>query len=253
MFVDTHAHLNSKSFDEDREEVLAEALETLPFLVNVGYDPENSRQAVAFAQAHDRVYATCGIHPHEAEKYGPEAAQSLIEELASRDSVVALGEMGLDFHYEFSPREIQKEVFRVQLNAAKERELPVVVHIRDAEPEALELWSEAGWTPGIWHCCTGQRENVLEAASHGIYISFSGILTFKRSEDLRQLVQDLPREQVLVETDSPYLAPIPYRGKRNRPRYVEEVGKLVAELWDLSVSETAAILTENSRRVFQLS
>jgi TatD DNase family protein len=254
LFVDTHAHFSDPVFDSDREKLLAEIqAQGMPFMVDVGCTPEGSRTAVRLAEQYPWIYATCGVHPHDAEEYGVEGARQVIAELADHPRVVALGEMGLDFFYDNSPREIQKSVFRAQLQEARRREMPVVVHVRDSEEEALELLAEDGFPRGIWHCFSGSLSHAQTAVQGGMYISFSGILTFPRSKDLQETARILPEDCLLVETDSPYLTPVPMRKhRRNRPDYVNHTGKFLAELRGCDPQEMARILEENSRRVFGL-
>lgn len=253
MFVDTHAHLSDRAFDQDREQVLGEALEGgMPFMVDVGCDPAGSRAAALLAEQHPRLYATCGIHPHDAVDHGAAGARALIAELADHPRVVALGEMGLDYYYDHSPREVQREVFAAQLDEARRRAMPIVMHVRDAEEDALELLADGGFPAGIWHCFTGTLEGARRAVAGGLYISFSGILTFPRSEALREVARWVPEDRLLVETDSPYLAPVPRRGKRNRPAWVEHTGRALAALRGLPAEVMAATLLANSRRVFGL-
>lgn len=253
MFVDTHAHVSDRAFDEDREEILEVALATgMPFLVDVGCDPDSSRRAAALAARHDRVYATCGVHPHDAAEFGVGGARDVIAELADHPKVIALGEMGLDYFYDRSPREEQREVFRAQLAEARGRDMPIVMHVRDAEAEALECLADGGFPRGIWHCFTGDRASAEAAVEGGMYVSFSGILTFKSSEGLREVARSLPEERLLVETDCPYLAPVPRRGKRNQPAYVGYTAACIAELRGRTPEAMAAVLNANARRAFAL-
>lgn len=253
MFVDTHAHLCHEAFDEDRDAVLAAALAGgMPFLVNVGCEPASSRASVELARKHPKVYATCGIHPHDAADHGAEAARALIAELADEPEVVALGEMGLDYYYDHSPREVQREVFAAQLDEARSRDLPVVVHVRDAEDDALALLGEGGFPRGIWHCFTGPLEAAEAAVAGGMYISFSGILTFPSAKALREVAAAVPAERLLVETDCPYLTPVPHRGRRNQPSYVRHTARALAELRGVEPREMAAQLEANARAAFSI-
>jgi len=254
MFVDTHAHLSAPDFDPDREAVLAAALEEggMPFMVNVGYDRTTTEGAVALAESDPRLYASVGVHPHQAAEYGVEGARELIAGFADHPRVVALGEMGLDFYYDNSPRDVQREVFRAQLAEGAARDMPVILHVRDAEDEALEILAAAGWPAGIWHCFSGTRAHAEAAVARGLYVSFSGILTFPRSRELREVAAAIPADRILVETDCPYLAPVPHRGKRNQPAWVEHVGRIVAEVRGEEPEAMARTLTANSRRAFRL-
>lgn len=253
MFVDTHAHVSDRAFDEDREEILRVALATgMPFLVDVGCDPDSSRRAVALAEVHPRVYATCGVHPHDAATHGPEGARGVIAELAGHPKVVALGEMGLDFYYDHSPRQEQLAVFQAQLDEARKRDKPIVMHVRDAEAQALECLGQGGFPRGIWHCFTGTLPSAQAAIEGGMFVSFSGILTFKGSGELREVARSLPEDRLLVETDCPYLAPVPRRGRRNQPAYVGYTAACMAELRGRSPEAMAEVLNANARRAFDL-
>lgn len=253
MFVDSHCHLAHRAFDEDRAEVLQRALDGgMPFLVDVGCTPEGSRAAVQLAEAHPEIWATCGIHPHDAATYGVEGARALLDELGDHPRVVAFGEMGLDFYYDRSPREVQIEVFRAQLEVARERDRPVVLHVRDSEDLALEMLADGGFPRGIWHCFSGNRAQAEAAVAGGLFVSFSGILTFPRSDELREAARAVPEERLLVETDCPYLAPVPKRGKRNEPSFVNHTGRFLAELRGREPEAMAALLTANTRRAFGL-
>ncbi len=251
MFVDTHAHLQDRRFDEDRDLALERALGTgMPFLVDVGFDRETVSGAVALAATHPRVYATVGVHPHQAGRYGIDGALDLIREFVDRPRVVALGEMGLDYYYDHSTPEVQREVFRAQLEEARRRDLPVVVHVRDADEDAIRLMSEGGWPRGIWHCFSSGPAAAEAALAGGLMLSFSGVLTYPRSKELQEVARTVPRDRLLVETDCPYLAPAPCRGARNEPAFVEHTGRFLAALRGEDPAELAAAVNRNAARVF---
>ncbi len=258
QFVDSHAHVDGPEFDNDRDEVLARARTAgVSAILTVGTgDPHSGdlERAVRLAEAHQDVYASVGTHPHDARLYD-EAAQERIRRLTTSPKVIAWGEIGLDFHYDNSPRPVQLEVFRRQLRAARECRLPVIIHTREAEEETISLlrteWTDSGLS-GIMHCFGGSQQLAQEALELGLLISFSGIVTFKKAEDLRVTARQLPLERLLIETDCPYLAPIPFRGKRNEPAYVVEVARCLADLRGMSVEDFGRITSENFARLFDL-
>ncbi|HUP48319.1 MAG TPA: TatD family hydrolase [Thermoanaerobaculia bacterium] len=215
---------------------------------------EDSPEAVALASEHDDVWAAVGFHPHEA-KDCDEAAFAEIERLAEHERVVAVGEAGLDYHYMHSPREVQREVFMRHVALAKRRGLPIIVHNRESTADLLELLlsDEARGVRGILHSYTEDRETARRLIEAGYSISFSGIVTFRNAEPLRQVARALPHDRVLIETDTPYLAPVPYRGQRNEPAYVAKVAELLAGLWGRSLDEVAARTTANFEQIFSVT
>ena len=258
MFVDSHAHIDGREFDADREEVIERAQAAgLSVILNVGTgDPHSGafERAVELGKAHESVYTAIGTHPHDARLYD-DAAEEKIKNLINSEHVIAWGEMGLDFHYDNSPRNVQVEVFKRQLRAARECDLPVVIHTREAEAETIEiLQSEYGDADrrGVFHCFSGSMELAQRAIEIGFMISFSGIVTFKKADELRAVAKQVPLDRLLIETDCPYLTPIPYRGKRNEPAYVVEVARCLAALHDVEVEEMARITTGNFNRFFGL-
>jgi TatD DNase family protein len=259
MFIDSHAHIEMDRFDEDREAVIERALDAgVEIIVNVGNGDiarDSHRAAFQVAENHPFIYTTVGLHPHEASLLDDELLARLLD-LSQHPKVIAWGEIGLDYYYDNSPREAQREAFRKQLQAARERSLPAVIHTRDAEADTLailnEEWQDSG-LPGIIHCFTGTRHLAEEAIRLGFFISFSGVVTFKKAEDLRATAKALPIEKVLLETDAPFLAPIPYRGKRNEPAYVIETAKAIAELRSLAYEEVGRITSENFKRLFNMN
>ena len=258
MFIDSHAHIETTRFDDDRETVIQRALDAgIEIIVNVGDgDVAHDSHAAAFRLVDDYsfIYTTIGVHPHEASLLDDELFAKLME-LSQHPKVIAWGEIGLDYYYDNSPREVQRAAFRRQLQAARERHLPVVIHTRDAEADTLVILREEwqGVQPaGIIHCFTGTRPFAEAAVELGFLISFSGVVTFKNAEDLRQTAKHLPIDKILIETDSPFLAPIPYRGKRNEPAFVVETAKTIATLRNLSVDEVGHITSENFKRLFQI-
>jgi TatD DNase family protein len=258
MFVDSHAHIDGEEFDADREEVLARALEAgVRAILNVGTgDPHggNFERAVEVAEKHEGVFAAVGVHPHDAKLYD-EAAERLLLEFVRSRRVVAVGEIGLDYHYDNSPREVQREVFRRQLRLARTEELPVIIHSRDADAETLEIL-QAEYTAttrgGVMHCFGGGPLLAEGALGLGFYISFAGNVTFKKAEPLREVARTVPLERLLVETDCPYLAPVPHRGRRNEPAYAVETARFLAELRGVSHEDFGRITSENFSNLFQV-
>jgi TatD DNase family protein len=255
MLIDTHCHYNHKRFAEDTEECLLRAHEAgVMQMIVVGFDVESSEQAVALAETHTgTLFAAVAVHPHDAQHWSAETA-TRIRELAQRPGVVALGEIGLDFHYDFSPREDQYRAFRAQMQMARELKLPVIIHCREAYRETLEVLEEEGISEisGVMHCWAGTVEEAKQAVSLGMKLGFGGTLTFKNAEEVRASACAVPSDALLVETDAPYLAPMPYRGKRNEPAYVRLVAEKLAELRGQSLEEIATLTTENARTLFVL-
>jgi TatD DNase family protein len=250
MFVDTHAHLTDPRLSQESDAVLERAREAgVEWVVTVGSTLEDSRAAVALAGRHEELYATVGIHPHAAGSADGEAIDEL-RELAGGANVVAIGETGLDYHYDNSPRADQRSCFEWHLTLGIELDLPVVVHAREADDDVTALLRHAGASSrGILHCFTAGRELLDTALGLGWYVSFAGIITFPRYADV-DLLRSVPGDRLLVETDSPYLAPVPHRGKRNEPAFVPLVARRAAELRGEPLEDLAAATTANARRIF---
>lgn len=258
MFIDSHAHIDGHEFDADREEVIQRAHAAgVSVILNVGTgDPHSGafERAVELGKAHDNIYTAIGTHPHDARLYD-DAAEEKIKNLINNEHVIAWGEIGLDFHYDNSPRAVQIEVFKRQLRAARECDLPVVIHTREAETETIEiLKSEYDGAPrrGVFHCFSGSMDLAQLALEIGFMLSFSGIVTFKKADELRAIAKLAPLDRLLIETDCPYLTPIPYRGKRNEPAYVVEVARCLATLHGIEMEEMGHITSENFNRFFGL-
>jgi len=255
--IDSHAHLEFPQFDEDRDAMLARARAagiTTLLAIGSGTGPERLNAAIPFAEAHDWIYATVGIHPHEA-KDATEEHFARLDELAKHPKVIGWGEMGLDYFYDHSPRDVQQQVFRRQLGQARAAKLPIIIHCRDAWPDCLEImereWRASG-LGGIFHCFTGTLEEARRGLDMGFMISFAGNVTYPKMQHLRDVARALPLDRLLTETDSPFLPPQGRRGKRNEPAYVVEVAKALATVRDLSHDELAAITAQNFRRFFGL-
>jgi TatD DNase family protein len=252
MFVDSHAHLDDPRFNEDRDAVLQRAwdagVRTILTIGN-GSGPDQMGCGVPFAESHDWVYASAGIHPHDASKV-EERHYGLMEQLALHPRVLAIGETGLDYYYDNSPRDIQREVFRRQLALAKTLDLPVIIHTRDADDDTIALIKTGMPARGVIHCFTSGDRLADFALDIGFYISFSGIVTFPKAEALVRLARRVSAERILVETDCPYLAPVPHRGKRNEPAFVCDTARFIAGLRGISVTEFAAQTSANFDRLF---
>ena len=258
MFIDSHAHIDGPEFDADREAVIKRAQAAgVSTILNVGTgDPHSGafERAVELGRQHASIYTAIGTHPHDARLYDA-AAEKKIKLLISSDHVIAWGEIGLDFHYDNSPRDVQAEVFKRQLRAARECDLPVIIHTREAESETIDiLQSEYARAErrGIFHCFSGSMDLAQKAVSIGFMISFSGIVTFKKADELRAIAKQVPLERLLIETDCPYLTPVPHRGKRNEPAYVVEVARCLAALHGIETEAMAELTGENFRRFFRL-
>jgi len=258
MLVDSHAHLDDSGFDADREAVIERARAAgLRYLLTIGGSrgPEELASSIGLAESHDWIYATVGVHPHEAKHLDHRVLESL-RAFARRPKVLAIGEIGLDYYYDHSPRDEQKQAFVRQLELARQLKLPVVIHCRDAWSDLREIVAR-DWAPGglagILHCFTGSREDAFRFLDWGFLISFAGIVTFNKADELRAVARDVPLDRLLTETDSPYLAPVPHRGKRNEPAYVLEVTRKLAELLKISEEEMGQRAAENFARFFKLS
>ena len=259
MFVDSHAHIDGEEFDADRDEVVGRARAAgVRAILNVGTgDPRSGslERAVAVAEGYEGVYAAAGVHPHDARLYDEEAERRLLSVLRGSERIVALGEIGLDYHYDNSPREVQREVFARQLRLAKAEGLPVIIHSREADDETVEILraemrsAERG---GIMHCFGGGALMAGAVLELGFMISFAGNVTFKKAENLRDVARAVPLERLLVETDCPYLAPVPFRGRRNEPAHVVETARFLAELRGLGQEEFGRITSQNFARFFGL-
>src|SRR5215204_1325241 len=256
MFIDSHAHIDGPEFDADREAVIGRAEAAgVSVILNVGTgDPHSGtfERAVELGRKHDNIFTAIGVHPHDARHYNDEAEEK-IKTLIRSERVIAWGEIGLDFHYDNSPRDVQVEVFKRQLRAARECNLPVVIHTREAEAETIEILRseyEGVQRCGVFHCFSGSMELAQRAIEIGFMISFSGIVTFKKAEELREVAKQVALDRLLIETDCPYLSPIPFRGKRNEPAYVVEVARCLAGIHGMEIEEMGALTNENFSRFF---
>ena len=253
MTIDSHAHLEMEAFDRDRDAVLGRAAAAgVTAIITVGTTIPDCKKAVELARRYQTVYAAIGIHPHEAQGIDEET-YGILRVLARHRKVVAIGEIGLDFFYEHSPREVQIRRFEEQLDLAIELNLPVIIHDREAHAETLRiLRKRKAGLRGVLHCFSGNASMARECLDLGLYLSVAGPVTYRKSEPLRSVAHEIPVERLLVETDAPYLSPQPWRGKRNEPAYVAETARCLAEIRGMPAGEMERLTEENARRLFNL-
>jgi TatD DNase family protein len=250
MLVDSHCHLDFPDFAPEREAVIARAFAAgIGTMLTICTRLDQFDGVRAIAESDPRIWCSVGAHPHEAADHADLLSDRLAQ-LAAHPRVVGIGETGLDFHYDLSPRDVQERVFRAHIAASKASGLPLIIHAREADAEIAAILAGEGPPPGVLHCFTGGRALAEAALDLGFYISISGIVTFRNAEDLRAIVRDLPLDRLLVETDAPYLAPVPYRGKRNEPAFVAATARFVAELKGIDPDALAAVTTANFFRLF---
>lgn len=251
MLFDSHAHMDDEKFDEDREAVLKRALENgVTHILNPGACMASSARAVALSQQYDFIYAAVGVHPHEAESVVADNYRQLAE-WAQETKVVAIGEIGLDYFYDFSPREVQQRVFIEHLDLARQLKLPIIIHDRDAHGDTLEIIKKEGkGLTGVFHCFSGSMEMAHEVLKLGFYLSVGGTVTFKKSAKLKTIVPNMPLDRLLLETDCPYLTPEPYRGQRNEPAYVSLAAQEIARLRNTDPETIAAAAAHNTMTLF---
>lgn len=255
MFIDSHAHLDDNRFDADRD-LLIRDLKTngIDIVVNIGADLETSINSVDLSKKYDNIYASVGIHPHSADEVDDNTLRK-IKELAQNEKVVAIGEIGLDYYYDNSPRDIQRKCFKKQLELAKEVNLPVVIHSREASQETFDIIQEAqdGTLRGVMHCYSGSVEMAEEYINKlGFYISIGGPVTFKNARIVKEVAQSVPLDKLLIETDCPYLTPEPYRGKRNEPMFVKYTAMEIAKLREITIEELAEATSRNAKTLFSI-
>jgi TatD DNase family protein len=254
MLIDSHAHIQGKEYAGEVEAVIdrarAAGVETIIAVGGAG-DMSSNAEAVNLADTFSDVYATVGMHPHDAKDVGADELRSLAA-LAASPKVIAIGETGLDYYYNYSPHDVQRRVFSEFIHMALDTGLPIVVHERDAAHEAADLLrgEGAGGLRGVIHCFTGNKDAARAYLELGFYLSFTGIITFKNAGALREVVRQVPLERMLVETDSPYLTPVPHRGKRNEPAYVRFVAETIAQVKEMPVEEVARATTRNVKQLF---
>lgn len=259
-FIDSHCHIDGEAFDADRDEVVKRASEAgvkAMLVVGTGnpHDGEIAR-AVETAERYENVFASVGVHPHDARAYDDKAEETLVNLVKSSEKVIAWGEIGLDFYYDHSPRDVQREVFRRQIRKAKDLNLPIIIHSRDADDETVEILTKECSYPnfrGIMHCFGGTARMAQSLMNIGFLISFAGNVTFKKAENLRDAARVVPLEKLLIETDCPFLTPIPFRGKRNEPAYVVEIARFLADFYGVELETLANRTTQNFLDFFKLN
>jgi TatD DNase family protein len=251
MFIDSHCHLDDKRFADDLDAILdraAAAGVTRILTIGTGNGPPEIDRAVKLADRYPQIYASIGVHPHDASKVTPQTYDDL-RALANHPKVLVFGEIGLDYHYDFSPREIQREVFIEQLKLARAVDLPITIHTREAWEDTMSILREHWSGPGIMHCFTGDPPQAQQALNMGFHLSYGGVLTFKTAENVRESARITPPDRLLIETDAPYLAPIPHRGKRNEPAMMVETARKLAEVRGTTPDAIAALTTANFERL----
>ena len=253
MLFDTHAHMDDRAFDEDREELLSRLPEAgIGLLMNPGCSLASSRAACALAKEYDYIYTAVGSHPDAAAEVSPEVLEAYRALVRENPKVKAIGEIGLDYHYEDVPREIQKEAFRAQMALAAEMNLPVIVHEREAHADGMAIVREFPTVTGVFHCYSGSLEMAKELVSLGWYIGFTGVLTFKNARKALEVAAGLPLDRIVLETDCPYMSPEPFRGKRNDPGKLYRMAQALASLRGLSEEDVQRITLENGRRLYRI-
>lgn len=261
IFVDSHCHIDGEAFDAEREEIVQRAKDAgVKMMLTVGtgnpHDGDIER-AVRVAEKYENIFSAVGVHPHDAKLYNDKAENHLVELIKNSNKVIAWGEIGLDYYYDHSPRNVQREVFVRQIRKAKELDLPIIIHSRDADEETVEILrdecSNENFRGGIMHCFGGTAEMAKELMPLGFMISFAGNVTFKKAENLRDAAHVVPLEKLLIETDCPFLAPIPFRGKRNEPAFVVETAKFLADFYGISIEKLANQTTKNFTDFFRIS
>lgn len=252
---DTHVHLNNKRFKNDYKEVIERAKERdVEYMVIVGFDDETIPLAIEIAEQYENIYAAVGWHPVSAIYYQHNKHFDLLKELSKHPKVVAIGEMGLDYHWDTSPKDVQERVFRTQIQLAKEVDLPIIIHNRKATEDVIRILQEekASDIGGVMHCFNGSVKDMYRCIDMNFYISFAGPVTFKNVKDLKEVAKVAPLDRLLIETDAPFLAPHPYRGKRNEPAYVKLIAEEIAKLKQISYEKIAQKTTENAHKFFRL-
>ncbi len=252
MLIDTHAHLDDRRFDRDRKQIIEQCREEgVLCIINAGVNVSSSIKSINLASRYPFIYAAVGIHPHDARTMDGNSVE-ILGSLARKDKVVAIGEIGLDYHYDFSPRDRQKAAFRQQLNLARDMKLPVVIHDREAHGDIIKILKEekASEIGGVMHCFSGSRETARECMDMNFFISFAGPVTFHNARKAREAVAYVPLDRMLLETDCPYLTPVPYRGKRNYPGNVKYVAEEISRIKGISTEELMDAVAANTGKLF---
>lgn len=254
MLIDSHAHLDDQKFDIDRDMIIKNLKNNgIELVINIGSDLQTSIASVSLAEKHENIYAAVGVHPHSADEVDDSTIE-ILKSFAKREKVVAIGEIGLDYYYDNSPRDLQRKWFKEQLKLAKQVDLPVVIHTREAAQETFDILKEAqdGSLRGVLHCYSGSAEMAAEYIKLGFYISFAGPVTFKNAKAIREVAKVVPLDKLLVETDCPYLTPEPHRGKRNEPIFVKYTAGIIADIRGITYEELAKATNRNTRELFKI-
>ena len=251
MYFDTHAHYDDKAFTTDRYDLLTRIFKEtdVSLILNPGCDRKSSDMAVSLSENYPGMYAAVGWHPHDAKSFDDRSSDYILQ-TAAKKKVVAIGEIGLDYHYDFSPREVQKDVFRMQLALAAELNMPVIVHDREAHGDTLDIVREFPGLRGVFHCYSGSPEMAMEILQLGWYLSFTGVITFKNARKTLETIEIAPMDKIMLETDCPYLSPIPFRSERNDSSYLPYIAAAVSKVKNISPSRIAEITLENGRHFF---
>lgn len=253
MYFDTHAHYDDRRFDQDRDALLA-ALPAagISLVLNPGSSIESSHRAITLADAHAHVYAAVGVHPHDARTM-TDASVDTLRTLSHHPKVMAIGEIGLDYHYDFSPRDVQRKRFREQLDLAQEVDLPVILHQRESTEDMLEILQDYRGIPGVVHCFSGSVDTARTLLDLGLHLSFTGVITYKNARKSHEVLRYMPMDRLMLETDAPYLTPEPNRGKRNDSTQLSHIAEAVATIRGLSVEDVARITTETGKQLFRIA
>ena len=253
MLFDTHAHLNDPAFDPDREELMAGLSDKgIGLVMNAGCSLESSKDIIQMAEKYPWLYASVGSHPDSADEVNEEVIEEY-RQLCRHEKVKAIGEIGLDYYYEDIPRDIQKNAFRMQMALAKELDMPVIIHEREAHDDGMRIVKEFPTVKGVFHCYSGSAEMARQRVNMGWYIGFTGVLTFKNARKAVETAASIPLDRIVLETDCPFMAPEPYRGKRNDPGYLPKMAEKLAEIRGISLEEVVKITTENAKRLYRFS
>lgn len=252
MLFDSHAHLNDEAFDQDRAELLETFRDVgVGLVMNAGCSLESSREGIALAEAYPWIYCSVGTHPDTADEVNEELLE-VYRQMCSHPKVKAIGEIGLDYYYETIHRDAQMRAFRMQMQLAEELNMPVIVHERDAHEDGMSIVKEFPKVKGVFHCYSGSAEMARQLVDLGWYIGFTGVLTFKNARKAVETAQQIPLERILLETDCPYMAPEPYRGKRNHPGYLPKMAEKLAQIRGIPVEEVIRVTTENAKRLYRI-
>ena len=253
MLFDTHAHLNDRAFDADRDHLLSQLPEAgISYLLNAGCSLDSSRESIALAEKYPYIYAAVGSHPDAADEVNDDVLEEYRKLCKLNSKVKAIGEIGLDYHYEDIPRDLQKRAFIAQMALAKELDLPVIIHEREAHQDGMEIVKQFPGVTGVFHCYSGSPEMAKELIGLGYYIGFTGVLTFKNARKAVETAQAIPLDRIVIETDCPYMSPEPFRGKRNDPSRVYRVAEALAQIRGISVREAMAATLENGKRLYRI-